>query len=90
MEGEIHEVAELSLNSVVGLSTPKTMKVRGKIKQQEVIVLIDYGATHNFFSAKLVRELVLPLEGTLGYGVLMGTGAAVKGEGICRGVVLTL
>ena len=32
LEDEIHEVAKLSLNSVVGLSTPKTMKVRGKIK----------------------------------------------------------
>ena len=55
-----------------------------------MIVLIDCGATHNFISAKSVRELVLPLEGTLGYGVLMGTGAIVNGEGICRGVVLTL
>ena len=66
------------------------MKVRGKIKQQEVIVLINCGATHNFISTKLVCELVLPLEGTLGYGVLMDTGAAVKGEGVCRGIVLTL
>ena len=55
-----------------------------------MIVLIDCGATHNFIFAKLVHELVLPLEGTLGYGVLMGTGAAVKGEGVCRGIVLTL
>ena len=68
LEDEIHEVAELSLNSVVGMPPLKTTKVRGKIKQQEVIVLINCGATHNFISAKLVRELVLPLEGMLGYG----------------------
>ena len=88
LEEEIHEVAELSLKYVVSLSTPKTMNVRGKIKQQEVIVLINCEATHNFIFAKLVCELVLPLEGTLGYGVLMGIGAVVKGEGVYRGVIL--
>ena len=30
------------------------------------------------------------MEGMLGYGVLMGTGTAVKGEGVCQGIVLTL
>ena len=64
------------------------MKVRGMIGQREVIALIDYGVTHNFISTKLVCDLALPLEGT-GYGVLMGTGAAVKG-GVCHGIVLTL
>ena len=89
-EEEVEEVAKLSLNSVVGLSTPRTMKVKGKIAQHEVVVLIDYGATHNFISTKLVQELELPLECTSGYGILMGTGAAVKGKGVCRGVILTL
>ena len=35
-------------------------------------------------------DLTLPLEGTSGYGVLMGMGAALKGEEVCRGIVLTL
>ena len=64
----------------MGLSTPKTMKERGMIGQREVIALIDCGMTHNFISTKLVCDLALPLEGTSGYGVLMGTGAAVKGD----------
>ena len=37
-----------------------------------------------------MRDLALPLEGTSGYGVFMGMGVAVKGEGVCRGIVLTL
>lgn len=44
----ITEVVELSINSLVGLSSPKTMKVTGRIAQQEVVVMIDYGASHNF------------------------------------------
>ena len=89
-EEEVDEVAELSINYVVGLSTPRTMKIKGNIDQREVIVMIDYGATHNFISIKLVQKLALPLEATAGYGVLTGKGMAVKGEGICRRVTLTL
>ena len=45
-------------------------------------MLIDGGVTHNFISTKLVQKPTLTVEGTSGYGVLMGTGAVVKGEGI--------
>ena len=39
----LSDVAELSLNSVVGISTPKIMKLQGKVMGQEVVVLIDCG-----------------------------------------------
>ena len=66
------------------------MKIKGKIDQQEVISMIDCGATHNFISTKVVQKLGLPLEETLGYGILMGIGLAVKGADICRNVTFTL
>ncbi|WVZ17654.1 hypothetical protein V8G54_010636 [Vigna mungo] len=37
-----------------GLSTPKTMKLKGRIGRREVLVLIDSGASHNFISQELV------------------------------------
>lgn len=43
-------VTKVSLNSVIGLSNPKTMKLKGLIRDNEVIVMIDPGATHNFIS----------------------------------------
>ena len=65
-ESAIDEIAELSINSMVGLSAPKTMKVKGKISQQDIVVMIDCGATHNFISTKLVKRLAIPMEGTTG------------------------
>ncbi|KAA0050169.1 Ty3/gypsy retrotransposon protein [Cucumis melo var. makuwa] len=81
---DLTTVVELSINSVVGLNDPETMKVRGKLLGEEVIVLIDCGATHNFVSEKLVKKLILPIKETSHYGVILGSGAAVQGKGICE------
>ena len=88
--GTEEEVVELSVNSVVGFTSPRTMKLKGRLRGDEVIVLIDSGATHNFISAELVRKMGLAVDRTGDYGVIMGTGLSVKGEGVCRGVLVSL
>ncbi|XP_010523379.1 PREDICTED: uncharacterized protein LOC104801738 isoform X2 [Tarenaya hassleriana] len=84
------EFAELSLNSVVGLTSPKTLKIRGSVGDQEVVILIDSGATHNFISLKLMTKLKLRPEGNTQFGVSLGTGMKVKGKGVCKAVRLQL
>ncbi|XP_062093432.1 uncharacterized protein LOC133799409 [Humulus lupulus] len=84
------KVVEVPLNSVVRLTSPKTMKLMGSIHGHEVVVLIDSGATHNFITSELASKLALPISTTESYGVQMGTGQAIRGEGICRGVPLIL
>ncbi|TYK02033.1 gypsy/ty3 element polyprotein [Cucumis melo var. makuwa] len=81
---------ELSINSVVGLTNPETMKVKGKLKDEDVVVLIDCGATYNFISEKLVTNLNLPLKATTNYGVILGSGEAIKGKEICGKVEVLL
>lgn len=76
------------MNSVVGISSPRTLKLKGTIQETAVMVMIDSGASHNFLSKEVVRRLGLSAEGTSGYIVIVGTGLAVKGEGICRDVEL--
>lgn len=82
--------AQVSLNSVVGLSSPKTMKLKGVIHNQEVLVMIDPGATHNFISARIVESLGIPVTANKGFDVTLGNGEAIKGTGECRGVVLQM
>lgn len=48
---------ELDLKSVIGFSTPGTMKVKGRLGEREVVVLIDCEATHNFLSQRVVEKL---------------------------------
>ena len=47
-------------------------------------MLIGCGATHNFIAQRLVLEEKLKV-GTMNYGVIMGTGTAVKGKGLRKG-----
>lgn len=83
------ESVELSVNSVVDLTLSRRMKVRGHMGAQEVIMLVDAGASHNFISTELVRKLDLPLTDTANYGVLMGTLASQRmGRGYAKGLSL--
>lgn len=81
---------EVSLNSVVGLSNPKTMKLKRLLGNHEVIVLIDPGATHNFVSLAKAMALPLPITDEGGFGVSLGNGETVKGKGVCKDVMLQL
>ncbi|XP_050942550.1 uncharacterized protein LOC127149991 [Cucumis melo] len=92
-EGEMVEVSpvvELSLNSVVGLTAPGTFKLKGTVENQEIVIMVDCGATHNFISLKLVENLKLPMAETTNYGVIMGSGKAVQGRGMCKGITVGL
>ena len=88
--GEEQTMVELSINSVVGLSNPGTMKVKGKLQGREVIVLIDCGATHNFISEGLVKELQINTKITSNYGVILGSGTTIKGKEVCEAIEIML
>lgn len=79
------DAVEVSAQSIVGITAPHTMKLRGMIRGIEVIVLIDSGARHNFLSIHQVEPLQLTVEGTRETGVIMGNGKSEKSYGICRG-----
>jgi hypothetical protein len=46
----------ISCNALAGISTPQTLKIEGYIKKKKVIVLIDFGSTHNFIHYKLAKD----------------------------------
>lgn len=74
----------------MGLSKPKTLKLRGVVEGEEVVVLIDCGATHNFILMDLVEKVKLPISETSNDGVILGNGNLMKGKGMCKGVMLEM
>lgn len=87
---EINQTVEVSLNSVIGVTLLRTIKLRGTIREQEVVTLFDPGATHNFISLEVVKKLQLSVSKTEKYGVTLGFGGTVRSEGLRWGVVLQL
>lgn len=87
---EVAENVQLALRSVYGFSAPRTMKMKGIVGGKEAIVLIDCGATHNFIHQKLADELNLQVAETLNYGIVVGNGKAIRGQGVCKSVMVML
>ncbi|XP_023757803.1 uncharacterized protein LOC111906273 [Lactuca sativa] len=87
---EVNNTVEVSLNSIVGLTSPKTMKLTGRVWDKPGITLIDPGATHNFIASRVVEELGIAITDTKPYGVRMGTGDSEAGRGVCKGILLQL
>lgn len=89
-DGASSAMAEISLSLVVGISHPQTMRMKGEINRQEVIVMIDSGATNNFISVATVNRLQLHKTEDDRYGVIFGNVEKIFGKGKCREVRMTI
>jgi hypothetical protein len=47
----------ISCNALDGIANLQNFNIEGYIKNKKVIVLIDYGSTHNFIHYKLAKSL---------------------------------
>jgi hypothetical protein len=64
----LDEEPEISLNAITGTHNPKTMRIIGVLRNQQVVILIDSSSTHNFVDAKLAEVL----------GIISTSGDAIK------------
>ena len=53
---------EITLYALVGNPSTQTMRVKGRIKNHEIVSLIDSGRTHNILDAAELHTLNLPLD----------------------------
>ncbi|KZV54933.1 hypothetical protein F511_27777, partial [Dorcoceras hygrometricum] len=75
---------ELPLFSISGMRQPQTLKLRGKIKGEEVVVMVDSGASHNFVSRMLMEKLGFEIDESVHFGVYLRDGGRVRCQGLCR------
>ena len=66
------------------------MRVKGRIKNQEVVSLIDFGSTHNFLDASVLPSVHLQLDTSQILEVKMADGTIIKTFGVCHGVTLSM
>ncbi|VFQ64783.1 unnamed protein product [Cuscuta campestris] len=79
-----------SLNSMAGVTTPRSLRLFGTVSNQILVVLIDGGSTHNFIHPKLVERLRLPVLEIVPFKVYVGNGDSLLCSKQCPNVQLTM
>lgn len=79
---------QISFHALSGHLAPETLHLMGRISNQNVVILIDGGSTHNFVQAHLVRSLGLNTQPTHPLRVMVGNGNEVECYQLCVGVVV--
>jgi hypothetical protein len=83
-------IPEISFHALVGTAHPQTFQVIGKIGNQEVIVLIDWGSTHNFIEQSVVTKFGLQVVCGKSVQVTVGNKEIIECTGRCMGLSLSI
>lgn len=75
---------ELPLNALGGTCNPRALKIRAKLGERKVVVLVNSGTSHNFVNQCIVEVEEIPVEQTGTFGVRLGNGHKVETRGICK------
>ena len=80
----------ISCHALVGICTPKTLKIEGYIKKRRVIVSIDPGRTHNFIHFKLAKALNCFIYPAPEFHLMIADGGAINFSRKCHKITLTM
>ncbi|XP_042452681.1 uncharacterized protein LOC122037297 [Zingiber officinale] len=85
-----YDSMEISVHALDGLQTPKTMKVKGFIKKQPVMILIDSGSTNNFLDSTLASRLKQKIEQASTFDVKVADGRSLTSPEKCNSIKILL
>ena len=57
-----NEEVEITLYALTRTPTPDTMRVKGRVNGDRLVILIDTSSTHNFVDASLINSLQLRVD----------------------------
>lgn len=80
----------ISFHAMAGTEHPQTIRVPGKLKNKEVIVLIDGGSTHNFIDQSIVSKFGLALVKDKKLQVMVANREKIECVGQCQAFTLII
>jgi hypothetical protein len=80
----------ISLAAITCITQPQTLKLKGHIKNDNVIVLIDIGSTHNFLYIKIAGKLNLFVYLVPDMKVMVADGKTIGNVGKCHKMKLQI
>ncbi|RRT81329.1 hypothetical protein B296_00002439 [Ensete ventricosum] len=84
------QLATRTVPTLAGYTNLQTLKIKGFLEQQSVIILIDIGSTQNFMSNKVATHLMIQKEDYNGFEVKVANGQILKCNQKCPWVKLIL
>ena len=75
---------------MAGTEHPQIIRVSGKLKNKEVIVLIDGGRTHNFIDQSIVSKFGLPVVRDKKLQVMVANREKIECIGQCQALTLII
>jgi hypothetical protein len=78
------------LHALSCILTLWTLKIKGYIKHQLMVVLIDIGSTHNFIHRRLANEIHFFVHLVSNFQILITNGGTMKCGGSCENVKLQM
>ena len=84
------ETPKISITSIIGIHQPRTLKLKGHIKNNNVVVLFDTGSSHNFIDVSVAKRLNLFIYLVLNMKVMVADGKKIEKVGKCHKVKLQI
>jgi hypothetical protein len=80
----------ISCHALDRIITPQTLNIEGYIKNKNVIVLIDYGSTHNFIHYKFAKSLNCFVSLAPAFQVMIENGGTINCSGKFHKINITM
>ena len=72
---------KISISAITGIHQPQTLKLKGHIKNNNVVVLFNTGSTHNFIDVNVAKRLNLFIYLVRNMKVMVADGKKIKKSG---------
>ena len=83
-DGEVIEQPAISLHALLGTNDCQTMRMKGKIKNQELIMLVDSSSTHNFIDQGVIKKLNCLTQDVKGMNVTVANRQTLVSNEVCK------
>lgn len=81
---------EISLQALAGTFNPRTLRLNGTVKGQDLTILIDNESTRNFIQDSVAYKPGIGLQSLQEFKVFIGSGEYLVYWEVCRKVTLTI
>ena len=81
---------EISFHAIAGAEHPQSLRVWGRLKNKNLLVLIDGGSTHNFIDQATASQFGLYITRNKKLQVVVANREKIECAGQCQGLTLTI